>query len=55
MHSLHVPFLHELGKTMFADRADSSSVLESPASNSKPPGSTTTEKRPAETVMLYLP
>jgi hypothetical protein len=42
MHSRHVPFLHELGKTICASLADSSKGLESSASNLNPSGSTAT-------------
>jgi hypothetical protein len=44
MHSRHVPFLHELGRTKFESLADSINDFDSVASNLNPLGSTTTEK-----------
>jgi hypothetical protein len=54
MHSRHVPFLHELGRTKFESLADSINDLESVASNLNPVGSTTMEKGLVLTRMLTL-
>jgi hypothetical protein len=54
MHSRHVPFLHELGRTKLESLADSINDFDSVASNLNPLGSTTTEKGPVLTRMLTL-